>query len=227
MTLRAIRSFVRREGRMTPAQAAAVREHWPVYGLPEGDAPLDLDAVFGRQAPRVLEIGFGNGDALLELAQRQPDNDFIGIEVHRPGVGSLLRRAAAAGVVNLRVSTDDAVEVLRDLIPPASLAAVHLFFPDPWPKKRHHKRRIVQAEFVALVADRLIDGGRFHLATDWEPYAEWMREVLTACPALTNTARDGAFTPRPDTRPETRFERRGLRAGFSVKDLIFQRDSRR
>ena len=213
---------MRREGRMTPAQTDALRDLWPDYGIGDGTAPLDLDALFGRRAPRVLEIGFGNGDALLELAARHPEHDFLGIEVHRPGVGSLLRRAAAAGIRNLRVSTQDAVEVLRDRLPAASLDAVHLWFPDPWPKKRHHKRRIVQPEFVALVADRLVDGGRFHLATDWADYAEWMHEVVGANPDFT-----GGPAPRPETRPQTRFELRGLRRGLSVKDLIYQRTLRR
>lgn len=221
-----MRSFVRREGRMTPAQSDALATLWPRYGLDYSAAPLDLDALFGRRAPRTVEVGFGNGDALLALAAERPDEDFIGIEVHRPGAGSLLRRAAAAGLTNLRVSSHDAVEVLRDQLPPASLDAVHLFFPDPWPKKRHHKRRIVQPEFVALVADRLRDGGRFHLATDWEPYAEWMLEVLSGCAAFINMDSDGAYSPRPDTRPVTRFEQRGLRLGHSVRDLIFTRRAR-
>ena len=212
---------------MTPAQAGALQDLWPQYGFDYEPRVADLDALFGRRAPRVLEIGFGNGDALLALAAREPATDFIGIEVHRPGVGSLLRRAAAVPLTNLRVSTHDAVEVLRDQVPPASLAAVHLFFPDPWPKKRHHKRRIVQPDFVALVADRLVDGGRFHLATDWVPYAEWMLEVLGACDALENAHVGGAYSPRPDTRPLTRFEQRGLRLGHSVNDLIVVRKSRR
>ena len=213
---------MRREGRMTPAQADALRDLWPEYGIPDGTDPIDLDALFGRRAPRVLEIGFGNGDVLLELAARHPEKDFLGIEVHRPGVGSLLRRAHEAGIRNLRVSAQDAVEVLRDRIATASFDAVHLFFPDPWPKKRHHKRRIVQPDFIALIADRLVDGGRFHLATDWEPYAEWMQELVDANPDFT-----GGVAPRPDTRPETRFELRGLRRGHSVKDLIYQRAYRR
>ena len=227
MTLRAIRSFVRREGRMTPAQSDALQALWPRYGFNYEPERADLDALFGRAAPRVLEIGFGNGDALLALAEREPGTDFLGIEVHRPGAGSLLRRAAASSITNLRVSTHDAVEVLRDQIPSASLAAVHLYFPDPWPKKRHHKRRIVQPDFVALVAERLIDGGRFHLATDWVPYAEWMLEVVAACDALENAHAGGAYSPRPDTRPLTRFEQRGMRLGHSVNDLIVVRKSRR
>lgn len=212
---------------MTPAQADALRDAWPAYGLDYSPEIIDLDAIFGRHAPRELEIGFGNGDTLLALAERHPDRDYIGIEVHRPGVGSLLRRAAALPLHNLRVSTHDAVEVLRDQIAPASLSAVHLYFPDPWPKKRHHKRRIVQRAFVELVSDRLEDGGRFHLATDWEPYAEWMLEMLSGCDALENAHAAGEYTPRPDARPVTRFERRGETLGHSVKDLSYLRRARR
>lgn len=211
---------------MTLAQHGALEALWPRYGLDYSAAPRDLDALFGRRAPRTVEIGFGNGDALLALAAERPDEDFIGIEVHRPGAGSLLRRAAAAGLANLRVSTHDAVEVLRDQITPASLDAVHLFFPDPWPKKRHHKRRIVQPEFVALVATRLRDGGRFHLATDWEPYAEWMLAVLAPATEFVNADTGGAYSPRPETRPLTRFEQRGLQLGHAVRDLIFTRRAR-
>ncbi len=212
---------------MTPAQANALRDAWPRYGLDYSPEPIDLDDVFGRRAPRELEIGFGNGDALLALAERHPERDFIGIEVHRPGVGSLLRRAAALPLNNLRVSMHDATEVLRDQIAPASLSAVRLYFPDPWPKKRHHKRRIVQHAFVELVADRLVDGGRFHLATDWAPYADWMLEVLAQCDALENADAAGEYSPRPDERPVTRFERRGEKLGHSVKDLSYIRRARR
>lgn len=221
MNLRAVRSFVRREGRMTPAQAAALTALWPAYGLDYAPCPADLPVLFGRDAERVLEIGFGNGDALLAQAEAEPQRDFLGIEVHRPGAGSLLRRADAQGVRNLRVSTHDAVEVLRDQLPPASFAAVHLFFPDPWPKKRHHKRRIVQPPFVALVAAVLVDGGRFHLATDWAPYADWMRQAVSADPAF-----GPAYASRADGRPQTRFERRGVRLGHSVEDLIYTRRAR-
>lgn len=219
--MRQVRSFVRREGRMTAAQSGAIDTLWPRYGLDPDAAPLDLDAVFGRAATRTLEIGFGNGDALLALAAARPDQDFIGVEVHRPGVGSLLRRAAQEGIGNLRVSMHDAVEVLDRQIPDASLAAVHLFFPDPWPKKRHHKRRIVQPEFVALVAAKLADGGTLHMATDWAPYAEWMQEVMAASGDFT-----GGVAERPDTRPHTRFERRGERLGHTVTDLLFKRRAR-
>lgn len=222
MNARQVRSFVRREGRLTPAQLNALRSLWPRYGLEFRAGSLDLDTVFGRGAPKVLEIGFGNGDALLAMAAQRPDVDFIGIEVHRPGVGSLLRRAAQSDLDNLRVSSHDAVEVLRDQLPSASLAAVHLYFPDPWPKKRHHKRRIVQPPFVALVADRLEDGGIFHLATDWEPYAEWMREVLDGCAELQHAGPADALY----VRPTTKFERRGTGLGHSVKDFVYKRRPR-
>jgi tRNA (guanine-N7-)-methyltransferase len=218
---RRIRSFVRREGRITAAQADALATLLPQVELPFAPEAADLDALFGRRAPRVLEIGFGDGEALLARCLAHPEEDHLGIEVHRPGVGRLLHEAAKAGATNLRVSTHDAVEVLERQIPDASLARVLLFFPDPWPKKRHHKRRIVQSGFVALVARKLAPGGRFHLATDWEPYATQMLEVLSACPALENTAAGGGFASRPDDRPATRFERRGQRLGHGVWDLEF------
>jgi tRNA (guanine-N7-)-methyltransferase len=220
---RRVRSYVRREGRMTAAQQSAIESLWPRYGVDHSAALLDLDALYGRQAPRLVEIGFGNGDALLAFARAHPEWDTFGIEVHRPGAGSLMRRAAAEGLTNLRVSTHDAVEVLRDQFPEASLDAVHLFFPDPWPKKRHHKRRIVQPEFVALVASRLKDGGRFHAATDWVPYAEWMLETVRANPDFPDV---DAYSPRPDTRPSTRFEQRGVRLGHEVRDVVCIRRAR-
>lgn len=211
---------------MTPAQTAALETLWPRYGIDYKPAPLDLDTLFGRAAPRVLEIGFGNGDALLAQAALRPDQDFIGVEVHRPGAGSLLRRAAQSDLDNLRVSTHDAVEVVRDQLPHGSFAAVHVFFPDPWPKKRHHKRRIIQPDFVAMLAERLEDGGRLHLATDWEPYAEWMLELLRGSDALVNADPGDAYSPRPESRLETRFERRGLGLGHTVRDLLFTRRAR-
>jgi tRNA (guanine-N7-)-methyltransferase len=220
---RPIRSFVRREGRMTPAQQRALDELWPVYGLDLEACPLDLDAVFGRRASRTLEIGFGMGDALLAMAAAAPAEDFIGVEVHRPGVGSLLKRLQDAGITNVRVFCADAVEVLDRCLPADSLSRVCLFFPDPWHKKRHHKRRLVQPPFVERVCDRLARGGVFHLATDWEDYARHMLEVLTASRKLCNTAPDGRFVPRPSYRPETKFERRGMRLGHGVWDLVFER----
>jgi len=219
---RAIRSFVTRAGRITPAQERALSEHWPDYGLTLSDAALALEAVFARAAPRTLEIGFGNGEYLAARARSEPERDFLGIEVHRPGVGHLLLAAARAGVRNLRVICHDAVEVLP-LIPAGSLDEVLLLFPDPWPKKRHHKRRIVQPPFVELVAQRLCAGGRFRLATDWQPYADHMLAVLSGCALLRNCAGDGGFIDRPLDRSVTRFERRGTRLGHTVRDLAFER----
>jgi tRNA (guanine-N7-)-methyltransferase len=220
---RSVRSFVVRAGRMTAAQERAWQELWPRYGLETRDEPLDLAAIFGRDAPRTLEIGFGNGESLVALASAGPGRDFIGIEVHRPGVGHLMLRAHERGLANLRVICRDAVEVLEHCIPAASLEEVLLYFPDPWPKKRHHKRRIVQPDFVALVASRLRPAGVFRMATDWQSYAEQMLEVGTACPALRNESGDGGFVPRPDSRPVTRFEQRGQRLGHDVWDLAFRR----
>lgn len=221
--LRRIRSFVRREGRLTPGQARALELWLPTFGLPEDDTPLDFAAIFGRVSPTLLEIGFGNGDALLEMAQRHPQWNFIGIEVHRPGVGHLLKQAGELGLQNLRVSSRDAVEVLEKQVPDASLNRVMLYFADPWPKKRHHKRRIVQPAFVQLVARKLEPGGEFHLATDWENYAQHMREVLDPAPGFSNTT-PGGFAPRPEDRPLTKFEKRGQRLGHGVWDLVYRRN---
>jgi tRNA (guanine-N7-)-methyltransferase len=220
---RGIRSYVLRAGRITPAQKRAFDELLPRHGIAYTPAPLDLDRVFGRTAPRVLEVGFGNGDTLVELAARSPERDFVGVEVHPPGVGHCLLEVEARGLTNVRVVAHDAVEVLAHQLAPASLDEVLLYFPDPWPKKRHHKRRIVQPEFVALVADRLKPGGRFRLATDWEPYAAWMLEVLDASPAFVNAAPGGGCIDRPE-RGETRFERRGQRLGHRVFDLEYLRN---
>jgi len=220
---RAIRSFVVRAGRMTVAQERAWAELWPGFGLESADAPLDLASVFGREAPRTLEIGFGNGESLVSLAAEHPERDFLGIEVHRPGVGHLLLRIEELGLRNLRVICRDAVEVLERCIAEAALDEVLLYFPDPWPKKRHHKRRIVQPGFVALVASRLRPGGVLRMATDWQPYAEHMLAVAGACTALRNDSADGDYVPRPASRPVTRFERRGQRLGHGVWDLAFRR----
>jgi tRNA (guanine-N7-)-methyltransferase len=221
--LRRIRSFVRREGRLTPGQQRAMDELFPRFGIEAGETPLDLDAVFGRQAPRVLEIGFGNGESLAEIARNHPQNDYIGIEVHRPGVGHLLMRIEELGLSNLRVMCADAVEVLEKQIPDASLDALYLFFPDPWHKKRHHKRRQVQPVWAQLVRCKLKRGGRLHMATDWQNYAEQMLEVLSAAEGFRNTSAGGDYVPRPDYRPETKFERRGQRLGHGVWDLVFER----
>lgn len=219
---RPVRSYVLRAGRTTAAQARALEALAPRWLLPyEPSRPLDFEAVFGRTAPTVLEIGFGMGDATAAIAQALPGTNFLACEVHPPGVGALLRRIDALGVGNLRLVQHDAVEVLRHMVAPGSLAGVHLFFPDPWPKKRHHKRRLMQPEFAALVADRLERGGYLHCATDWQPYAEHMLAVLSAEQRLVNSARDWA--PRPGHRPLTKFERRGLALGHGVRDLLFVR----
>lgn len=220
---RPIRSFVLRQGRQTDAQKRAFELHWPTYGLEFRGEPLAFATLFGRSAPVVVEIGFGNGEQLLHAATHEPEKDFIGIEVHGPGVGRLLNAAAAEGVANLRVFQHDAVEVLRDAIAPASLAQVRIYFPDPWHKKRHHKRRLVQPEFVALLCDRLAPGGRLHLATDWENYKEHMLDVLDAEPRLRNVAGARGTVPRPDWRRQTHFESRGLRLGHGVWDLLYER----
>jgi tRNA (guanine-N7-)-methyltransferase len=205
---------------MTTAQERAWRELWPRFGIEDDGGQLDFEALFGRDAPRTLEIGFGNGEALVAIAAAHPERDFLGIEVHRPGVGHLMLRAEALGLANLRVASRDAVEILSARMPDASLDAVLLYFPDPWPKKRHHKRRIVQPAFVELVARKLRPGGRFRLATDWQPYAEQMLEVLSAGTEFENECGTG-YSPRPASRPLTRFESRGQRLGHEVWDLSF------
>ena len=219
----AIRSYVLRTGRITRAQTRALEDLLPRFGIAYSESVLDLDAVFGRRAPRVLEIGFGNGDTLVELASKAPEKDFIGVEVHPPGIGHCLLAVESLGLSNVRVIAHDAVEVLAQQLPPASLDEVLIYFPDPWPKKRHHKRRIVQPAFASLVADRLKPGGTFHLATDWEPYALHMLDVLNAEPRLVNAAADGRWTGEPATRAPTRFERRGRRLGHDVFDLEYRR----
>jgi tRNA (guanine-N7-)-methyltransferase len=218
---RHIRSFVMRRGHLSDGQKRAHESLLPRWGIPYQNAVLDYESLFGRRAPVVLEIGFGMGDSTAEIAAAQPQTDFIGIEVYTPGVGSLLRKLDELGLTNLRIVQHDAVEVLRDMVPQASLAGVHVFFPDPWPKKRHHKRRLIQPAFVAALASRIAPGGYLHCATDWEDYAVQMLEVLGAEPLLENTVAD--YAPRPDHRPPTKFERRGLRLGHGVRDLIFRR----
>jgi tRNA (guanine-N7-)-methyltransferase len=220
---RTVRSFVVRAGRTTVAQQRALEELWPLYGVEYTPVPLDLRALFNRDAPRMVEIGFGAGEALVEFARANPGYDCIGIEVHKPGVGHLLLRARAENVRNLRVICHDAVDVLATQLEPGSVSLVHIFFPDPWPKKRHHKRRLIQPPFVDLLARVLEPGGTLRLATDWEPYAAHMREVIDAAPAFTNTASDSGFVPRNAQRPLTRFERRGQRLGHAVWDLEYRR----
>jgi tRNA (guanine-N7-)-methyltransferase len=218
-----VKSYVKREGRLTKGQEKALADYWPTMGIDYADAPLSLSDVFGRTAPVVVEIGFGMGKSLVEMAAASPDKDFIGIEVHRPGVGACLSDAGDQGVENLRVMEHDAVEVLKNMIPDGSLSRLQLFFPDPWHKKRHHKRRIVQSEFAELVRTKLAIGGCFHMATDWEAYAEHMAEVMNNAPGYTNTAEEGDYVPRPEYRPITKFETRGQKLGHGVWDLIYER----
>jgi tRNA (guanine-N7-)-methyltransferase len=218
---RHIRSFVLRAGRMTPAQERALTELWPSYGLDLGDDPLDLESIFGRRAPRCLEIGFGVGEVIGSLAENNPHIDYLGVEVHRPGVGRLLLRAAQANARNLRVICRDAVEVLRDKVPNESFDEILVFFPDPWHKKRHHKRRLIDAAFAALLAAKLRRGGVLRLATDWQAYAEQMLAVCNETRELASLSADATFVARPDFRPPTRFERRGARLGYGVWDLAY------
>lgn len=216
-----IRSFVLRQGRVSNAQQRYYDEGMPRWGIAYQPAPLDLSAVFGKPAPLILEIGCGMGETTATIAAARPECNFIGIEVHTPGVGSLMKEIATRELNNLRVIQHDAVEVVRDMIAPGMLAGIHIFFPDPWPKKRHHKRRLIQPAFVHQLALRLAPGGYIHCATDWEEYAQQMLEVLSGEPLLQNTA-DG-FAPRPGYRPQTKFETRGLRLGHGVWDVIFTR----
>ena len=221
---RRIKSFVLRQGRMSQSQHRSMENNWPKFGLEVEDELLDLDNVFGRkEAPTIVEIGFGMGTSLVSMAEANPDQNYIGIEVHRPGVGALLKMVEEKGLTNIRVFNHDAIEVLEKRIPKNSLAGVYLFFPDPWHKKRHNKRRIVQTEFAKTLATHLKPGGHFHMATDWEDYAEHMMEVMSAAPDYKNTQQGTAFTPRPDYRPLTKFEARGHRLGHGVWDLIFEK----
>jgi len=218
---RAIRSYVLRQGRITDAQRLAHERLMPRFGLAFTPTPPDLDAVFGRRAPRVLEIGFGMGDTTAAIAAAHPEIDYLAVEVHSPGVGSLLRKLDEMGLTNVRIVQHDAVEVVEHMLAPDSLAGVHVYFPDPWPKKRHHKRRLLQPEFVALLTTRLAPGGYLHVATDWVEYADAVLETLAATPGLTNTA--AGFAPRPEHRPLTKFEQRGLKLGHEVRDIVFRR----
>ncbi|HYB34004.1 MAG TPA: tRNA (guanosine(46)-N7)-methyltransferase TrmB [Steroidobacteraceae bacterium] len=220
---RSIRSFVTRAGRITAAQQRALAELWPRYGIEFSPRPLELSERFGRAAPCTLEIGFGNGENLLALASAHPERNFLGVEVHRPGVGRLLLGLESGSLQNVRVICHDAVEVLAQQIAPRSFDEILILFPDPWPKKRHHKRRLIQRPFVEALASRLAPGGTLRLATDWEPYAQEMLQTLTAVPALVNIAPGGAFVARPAERAPTRFERRGERLGHGVWDLAFRR----
>lgn len=219
---RPVRSFVLRAGRLTDGQRRALEELWPKYGLEEVDETLDFEAEFGNRNPVVVEIGFGNGDATWRMAQQEPDKNFLGIEVHRPGVGHLLLMLKQHELRNVRVACTDAVEFLQRRVADSTLDGVRIYFPDPWPKKRHHKRRIVQQPFIELLAQRLRPGGIFHLATDWAPYAEWMVDVMSRFPEFENTAKTGDFCPRPGWRPATKYERRGERLGHDVFDLVYR-----
>jgi tRNA (guanine-N7-)-methyltransferase len=220
---RPVRSFVLRGGRLTDGQQRALDELWPRWGLEPGGDVLDFSAAFGSDKPVILEIGFGNGDATWRMAEAEPQHNFLAVEVHRPGVGRLLLRLEERGIGNVRVVCADAVEVLRERVPPESLGGVRIYFPDPWPKQRHHKRRILQPAFVDLLAARMRSGAILHLATDWAPYAEHMLEVLRGSDWFENLSPAGGSCPRPDWRPVTKYERRGERLGHPVSDLVFRR----
>jgi tRNA (guanine-N7-)-methyltransferase len=226
--MRPIRSFVLRQGRISNAQQRAMDDLWPLWGVPFSPVARSFSAeetraffksLFDRDAPVILEIGFGMGETTVAIAQAMPEKDFLAIDVHTPGIGSLLKQIAETGISNVRVMRHDAVEIVRDMLGPDTLDGIHIFFPDPWPKKRHHKRRLIQPEFVSLLASRLKPGGYLHLATDWEPYAHQMLEVLAGEPLLENSTAD--FAARPAYRPLTKFEQRGLRLGHGVWDLVF------
>jgi tRNA (guanine-N7-)-methyltransferase len=221
MTHPPIRSYVLRQGRFSRGQQRAYAELLPTLGVPYAPVLADFHGIFGRAAPLVVEVGSGMGETTARIAQENPDTDYLAIEVHAPGVGSLLKQLDEAALANVRVIQHDAVEVLRDMVAPRSLAGIHVFFPDPWPKKRHHKRRLVQEDFARLAAGRLAPGGYIHVATDWEEYAEHVLGVLSREMLLENTAEN--YAPRPAARPQTKFERRGLKLGHGVWDIVFTR----
>jgi tRNA (guanine-N7-)-methyltransferase len=221
--MRTIRSFVRREGRLTPGQERALDKLWPQFGIDENTETLDLDALFGRDVPKVFEIGFGNGASLAEMAKQQPEHDFIGVEVHRPGVGQLLKSIETEELTNVRVACTDAVELLKNRIPDKTLDRVQIYFPDPWHKKKHNKRRIIQPAFVNLLTNKLKHGGHLHLATDWQDYAEQMLIDVSSNERFQNCSHSADFIERPNYRPLTKFEQRGHRLGHGVWDLLFKR----
>jgi tRNA (guanine-N7-)-methyltransferase len=221
LSRRPIRSYVLRQGRVSNAQRRAYDTLLQAYGVPYVPQPLDWRHLFGRSAPCIVEIGSGMGETTAAIAAAHPENDYLALEVHTPGVGSLLKQIGERGLWNVRIVQHDAVEVLEHMVQPDTLAGMHIFFPDPWPKKRHHKRRLIQRDFVHLAATRLRPGGYVHAATDWQEYAGQILEVLSAEPMLENTA--AGYAPRPDYRPPTKFEQRGLRLGHGVWDIIFRR----
>mgnify|MGYP000008575749 CR=1 FL=1 len=220
--LRTIHSFVKRQGRLTSGQELALETQWSIYGINYSEDMLNFAALFNRNAETVLEIGFGNGDSLWQMAQANPQTNFIGIEVHRPGVGHILRLIEESDCENLRVSNQDAIDVLQNQIPDHSLNRVQLFFPDPWHKRKHNKRRIVQDEFIQQLAKKLKPGGVFHMATDWKDYAQHMLATLNSCDLFKNLSSDNTFVPKPEARPTTKFEKRGQRLGHGVWDLLFE-----
>lgn len=220
---RTVRSFVRREGRLTSGQERAIEQLWPQYGIDNAEGLLDLEQLFNRKAELVFEIGFGNGSSLAEMAANQPEHNFIGVEVHRPGVGHLLKLIEEQQLTNLRVACTDAVELLKHQIPDNSLDRLQLYFPDPWHKKRHHKRRIIQPAFVTLLTHKIKPSGHLHMATDWQHYAEQMLDDLSQNNDFVNCADSTGYIPRPDYRPLTKFEQRGKRLGHGVWDLLFKR----
>ncbi|MDH3787498.1 MAG: tRNA (guanosine(46)-N7)-methyltransferase TrmB [Xanthomonadales bacterium] len=220
---RPVRSFVLRAGRLTDGQKRALEELWPLYGIAGGTDAVEFDVLFGNDHPVILEIGFGNGDATWQMARNEPGLNFLGVEVHKPGVGHLLLKIEEYEISNLRIACEDAVELLRQRITSHSLSGVRIYFPDPWPKKRHHKRRIIQPPFVRLLAEKMKPSAILHLATDWAPYAEHMLDVMQCSPAFENLAVAGGRVPRPEWRPQTKYEKRGERLGHEVYDLVFRR----
>jgi tRNA (guanine-N7-)-methyltransferase len=223
VTQRRIRSYVLRQGRLTKGQEKALADHWPSFGIDYSPEDLDLPKIFGRQESlKILEIGFGMGETTAKIAQTMPERDFLGVEVHTPGVGGLLKLIGEKSLSNVRIIQHDVVDVLNHMIADASLDGVHIFFPDPWHKKRHHKRRLIQAEFVKLLCSKLKSGAYLHVATDWQEYAEWVLEILKIEPLLANSAND--YAPKPAYRPLTKFENRGIKLGHGVWDLIFIRN---
>ena len=218
-----MRSFVLRGGRLTEGQKRALEEFWPRFGIEKGESPLDFKPLFGNDAPVIMEIGFGNGDATWQMAQAHPTENYLGVEVHQPGVGHLLLKMKQHGITNIRIANDDAVEFLCERVPTESLAGVRIYFPDPWPKKRHHKRRLIQPSLIDLLASRMRPGALLHLATDWEPYAQHMLEVTGSSDGFVNLSPSGDFCDQPEWRPETKYERRGEGLGHRVRDLLFKR----